>query len=170
MIEQEDLEALVAEAASLGNPAERRSLEAGLRQLDGWRKQNPGEVIELPSSLYTSPEENFRISFIPDFGYRVGGQTIAVHVWNTGSVDLEPRMAYAALQMAASGYVTDLVPDDVAVLSLPDNRLFRLSEAPDQTRISAIVAANIDALFEEIRDEVSRPGSSDDSLPRRQRE
>lgn len=165
MIDRVDLETLIREAASLGNPAERRSLEAGLRQLDAWRAANPGEVIELPPSVYASPGGAFKISFVPDFGYRIAGETVAVHVWNTGTVDLSERMTYAALALAASSYSGSVIPDDVAVLSLPENRFYRLSDAPDQTRLAGIVAANLDALFEDVRNDIVGPAAPADIQP-----
>jgi hypothetical protein len=166
MVEGEDLKSLIEEAASLGNPAERRSLEAGLRQLDVWRAANPGQVVARQSALYVSPAGSFKVSFIPDFGYRIGGKSVAIHVWNTGTVGLSPAMTYAALALAASRYDGDHRPDDLAVLSLPEKRLYRLSDVPDQNRLAAIVAANIDRLFETVRDEILAPPVQPGIMPR----
>lgn len=151
----EKLESLIDEAVTLANPAERRSLEAGLRQLDQWRTETAAAAFPIPPALYTSPADEFRISFVPDFGCVLGGQTIAVHLWNTNSVALSPRMSFAALALVRSAYEGDVVPDDLAVLSLPENRLYRLSDVPDQSRLAAIVAANLDRLFESVRGEIT---------------
>ena len=156
IVNGEELDSLVAEAASLGNPAERRSLVSGLRQLDAWRAANPGSVLTVPSSVYSSPNGEFKLSFVPDFGYQLGCQAVAIHVWNTGTVQLSERMVYAALSLAHSAYVGDMIPDDVAVLSLPDDRLFRLSDVADQARLAGIVAANLDRSFEAVREEIGR--------------
>lgn len=162
LVDREDLLSLIQEASALGNPAERRSLEAGLRQLDAWNEATGGEVLEAASAIYSSPAREFKVSFVPDFGYRIAGQQVAVHVWNTGTVDLSERMTYAALTLAASAYDSENKPADFAVLSLPDKRLFRLSEVGDQSRLAGIVAANIDQLFESVRTElkasISPPG------------
>ncbi|MDQ0464700.1 hypothetical protein QO010_002484 [Caulobacter ginsengisoli] len=168
MIDGEELQALIDEASDLGNPAERRSLEAGLRQLDAWRVANPGQVLAVQSALYVSPSEEFKISFLPDFGYRLGGQTLAVHVWNTATVPLSARMTYAALALVSAAYTDGSAPDDVAVLSLPDNRLLRLSDVPDQRELAANVANNLDRLFVSVREDILgsieppdiRPGGS----------
>jgi hypothetical protein len=157
MVNGEDLQGLVDEAAGLSNPAERRSLENGLRQLDAWRTANPGFVLALPSALYTSPNQAFKVSFLPDFGYQIGAETVAVHLWNTGTVDLSPRMTYAALAMVSSAYDGDFAPSDLAVLSLPDNRLYRLSDVPDQSRLAAIVAGDLERLFESVLEDVAVP-------------
>lgn len=157
MVEREDLQALVDEASALGNPAERRSVEAGLRQLDAWQIANPGHVLAIQSALYVSPDQMFRVNFIPDFGYRLEDQNVAIHLWNTGTVELSPRMTYAALTLIRSAYEGDTAPDDLAVLSLPDNRLYRLSDVPDQSRLAAIVAGNLDRLFQSVREEVAGP-------------
>ncbi|MCR5878497.1 hypothetical protein [Phenylobacterium sp. J367] len=86
----------------------------------------------------------------------------------TSTVRLNDRMTYVALALALLAYDGEIAPDDVAVLSLPDNRLFRLSDVPDQSRLAAIVAANLDQLFVSVEDEIAgriappeiRPGSS----------
>jgi hypothetical protein len=157
MVDNEDLQALINEASDLGNPAERRSLEAGLRQLDAWRAANPSQVLAIPSALYVSPGQEFRVNFIPDFGYRMGTQNVAVHLWNTGTIELSPRMTYAAMALVSTAYEGDVAPDDLAVLSLPDNRLYRLSDVPDQSRLAAIVAGNLDRLFASVRGELVGP-------------
>lgn len=154
MIDREDLALLLEEAEDLGNPAERRSLAAGLQQLDAWRTTVAGEVISLPSALYRSPDGRFSVKFIPDFGYRMSGSEIAIHIWNTGTVQLSPRETYAALAMVYGAYEPEARPDDVAVLSLPDNQLYRLSDVPDQSRLAASVARNLDALFVAVREEL----------------
>jgi len=157
MLENEDIETLLEEASHLGNPAERRSLEEGLRLLDDWRRSNPGEVTDIASALYVSPHENFKVSFIPDFGYRMGDKNVAIHVWNTGTVQLSERMTYVALELIASSYDEHTAPDDLAVLSLPDRRLYRLDSVPDQGSLAALVAADLDRTFEGVRDGMTTP-------------
>lgn len=157
LVDRENLEALVGEAATFGNPAERRSLEAGLRQLNAWRLDNPGEVTPVDSSIYSSPRGRFKVNYVPDFGYMVNGNLVAIHVWNTGTVDLVPRRVYAALNLVKFSCDHEYAVDDVAVLSLPENRLYRLSDVPDQTRSARILAAELDALFEDVRQEVFGP-------------
>lgn len=168
MVDNEDLQTLIDEAAGLGNPAERRSVEAGLRQLNAWRAANPGQVIAFPPALYVSPNEEFKVSFVPDFGYQLGVQNVAVHLWNTGTVELSPRMVYAALALASSSYETEVAPDDLAVLSLPDGELYRLSDVPDQSRLAAIVATNLDRLFESVGEELATPPVPPETRPPRQ--
>lgn len=157
MVDNEDLEALLEDASTLRNPAERRSVEEGLRFLDSWRSANPGEVLDLASTLYVSPHENFKVSFAPDFGYRMGDKAVAIHVWNTGTVQLSERMTYAALQLMASSYEEHLAPGDLAVLSLPDRKLYRLSSVSDQSALAAIIAADLDRTFEDVRDSLLPP-------------
>jgi len=163
----ESLESLIDEAVDFANPAERRSLEAGLRQLDDWRAGLRAAAFQIPPALYTSPAGEFRISFVPDFGCVLGTQTVAVHLWNTSSVPLSQRMTYAALALAHTAYDGDIVPDDVAVLSLPENRLYRLSDVPDQSRLAAIVAANLDRLFDSVRGEIAGTGLPPEGPPAR---
>jgi hypothetical protein len=165
MVDGDDLQMLVDEASDLGNPAERRSLEAGLRQLDAWRTANPGQILPVRSALYVSPGEEFKISFLPDFGYRMGGQTLAIHVWNTATVPLSARMTYAALALASAAYEDGSAPDDLAVLSLPDNRLLRLSDVPDQRALAANVANNLDRLITSVREDILGSITPPDIMP-----
>lgn len=157
LIGGESLEAVIADASELANPAERQSVENGLRQFAEWLEEHAGEVVFCPPALYTSPASEFSVSFLPDFGYVMDGQVVGIHVWNTRSVDLNPRMTYAALAMIEAAYYQEDAPDDVAVLSLPDRRLYRLSDVVDQSRFARIVASNLDALFDSVRDELGGP-------------
>jgi len=169
MADESDLETLIDEATGLGNPAEARSVAAGLRQLDAWRSNNPGRVVAVKGVTYESPRGEFKVSFVPDFGYEMDGQKIAIHVWNTSSVELSPRMTHAALALVSSAYAIGERPNDVAVLALPEHRLFRLSDVADYSRLAAIVATNLDRLFGDVRDEIvgpAPPAHIPPSLPR----
>ena len=156
----EDLADLAREAARLSNPSERRSVQTGLTQLGAWRMLTPGDAVSVGPALFVSPGEAFRVKFAPDFGLRAGGATLAVHMWNTSSVELSAAMTYVALALASSAYDAAEAPDDLAVLSLPDSRLYRLSEAPEQGRLSAIVVQNLEALFDSVRAQIQTPAIS----------
>jgi hypothetical protein len=167
IVDSEDLQDLIDESGTIKNAAERRSLIAGLKQLDSWREANPGKVVPVPGSTYASPNGHFKVSFLPDFGWRMGGQSIAVHVWNTG-IKLSPRMTYAALALAQSAYTERSPPDDVAVLSLPDFKLYRLSDVPDPMRLARVIAVGLEGVFESVRDELDRgEGDQTDERPAR---
>jgi hypothetical protein len=49
-------------------------------------------------------------------------------------------------------------PDDLAVLSLPELKLYRLTDVPDPIRLGRIMAVNLDSIFEDVRDELDRGG------------
>jgi hypothetical protein len=162
----EDLDDLIASAATIANPAERRSVESGLHQLAAWRSENPGAIMRFLPNLFESPEGEFKVSFIPDFGVVIDGVKVAVHIWNTGSIDLVDRMTYAALAVWPTLYENhEEPPDDFAVLSLQEYRLYRLSDVPDQTALASAVMAHLDRLFEEIRGEIGGPPADAEDRP-----
>jgi hypothetical protein len=140
--------------------AERRSAKMGLEQLGVWRDGNPGSILAFEPVLYESPAKNFKVQFLSNFGVQLNGQNVAVHIWNTKKPDLDIRLTYAALSLFPSLYAgQEIRPDDVAVLSLPDSRLYRLSEVEDQSEIGLRLIRRLDDLFEEIRREPDRPSA-----------
>jgi hypothetical protein len=140
--------------------AERRSAKAGLEQLGTWRDRNPGPILAFDPVLFESPAKNFRVQFLPTFGVQLNGQNVAVHIWNTARPDLDARMMYAALSLFPSLYDSqEIRPDDLAVLSLPSLRLYRLNEVADQAEIGRRLIRRLDDLFEEIGREPPRPAA-----------
>jgi hypothetical protein len=149
---------------------EQASARSGLERLDEWRRAHPGPVMSYPPATYESPAGLYKVTFTPDFGLSLGGQGVAIHVWNTAQPDLIPRMVYAALALIAPEYAgLDNAPDDVAVLSLPEMRLYRLSEAGRYATLGVGVGARIEELIRDVQHEIDRPPSGDrpDHGPRR---
>lgn len=165
----EGLEELLREAAAFTNAAEARSGVAALEYLEDWRVENPGELLSFTPRIYESPSRRFKVKYTPDFGVRIGGERVAIHIWNTKTTDLDARMTYAALTLFSDLYDDDEGgAPDLAVLSVPDDRLYRLSDVSDQTVLAGNVAAAIDVLVEEISDEIRPPPPPPRSeLPRR---
>ncbi|MDR3486657.1 MAG: hypothetical protein P4M05_17360 [Bradyrhizobium sp.] len=138
--------------------AERESAKTGLERLGNWRENNTGSILSIEPVVFESPAKNFKVQFLPNFGIRLNGQTVAIHVWNTTRTELDVRMTYAALSLFPSLYALQEVrPDDIAVLSLPNSRLYRLSEVENQTEIGRRLIRRLDDLFEEVRREPERP-------------
>lgn len=157
----EDFSQILLEAETITNPAEARSAVNALEYLEEWRDEHPGELISFQSRIYESPNARFKVKYAPDFGIVIDGHRVAVHVWNTMRPDLDARMTYAALALISDLYHDEPggVPD-LAVLSVPDGRLYRLSDVPDQAVLAGRVAAAFEVLIEEISDEIRRPPSS----------
>jgi len=138
--------------------SERNSARNGLEALEVWRGAHTGVVSGYSSVTYESPSGLFRVAFTPDFGIRMGGSGVAVHVWNTKQPQLLREMTYGVLALFKSIYdEVDKAPNDLAVLSLPDSKLYRLSEAGPCADMGDDLAARIESIVREVRDELGLP-------------
>jgi hypothetical protein len=157
IVDEEPLADLLREAQRIASAPERESAKTGLKRLRAWRASNPGRILQFDSVVYESPAKNFKVKYESDFGIELGGSAVAVHIWNTGKPELDERMTYAALSLLPSLYAAvGSKPDDVAVLSLPENRLYRLSEVGDYTEVAIRMVGRLDDLFERVRGEPPR--------------
>lgn len=141
-------------ALAIEQEPERKSALHGLGELFRWCENNPGPYFKLAQVTFKSPGGVFNVQFQPDFGVVIDGKRTAVHIWNTKSVDIVPNRCYGALALLPALYAGQPgAPDDLAVLSLRDGTLYRLSEAGDAARFGLKVALDIeDAFIEEARD------------------
>ena len=154
----EELEGLLAETESYGNAAEGRQAREALEFLEEWRRGMPGQLYAFDARTWTSPDEVFKVKYTPDFGIEIDGVRVAVHIWKTQRPPLDPRMTYAALSLFPELYVEDPNgPEDFAVLSVLDGRLYRLSDVPDQSVLAGRVAAFIEEMITDINDEIAPP-------------
>lgn len=152
------LESLMLEAAGWGGPAEGRAAADALEFLEEWREQTSGRLLAFPSKIWTSPEGLFKVKFTPDFGIEIDGVSVAVHIWKTKRPPLDARMTYTALALFTDQYGSEVgAPQDLAVLSLLDGRLYRLSDVPDQSLLASRVAAVIENIIEQIGDDGGPP-------------
>ena len=152
------MEDLLAETEDYRNAAEGRSARAALEYLQEWRDETPGHLLSFEPRTWESPEGAFKVKYTPDFGIEVEGVRVAVHIWNTMRPDLDVRMTYAALSLFPELYAGEAGgPQDFAVLSVPDGRLYRLGDVADQTVLAEHVMAFVENLIEEINDEIAPP-------------
>lgn len=114
--------------------------------------------------MYISPAGEFRVNIQPEFGLAIEGVNTAVLVWNTAHPPLVGRMVHAALALLPDMY-RDVRALDFAVLSLREPRLYRLSEASDQTLLSARLVAGLDAAFADLRDDLGLPPPRPEDRP-----
>ncbi|MDX0425395.1 hypothetical protein GOC91_19130 [Sinorhizobium medicae] len=124
-------EALVS-AAEISKKAERESAIRGLRQFFEWRQKNTGDLSACESFLFSSPKGLFKVEFTPNFLIELNGRRTAVHLWNTRQA-LSAGLVNASLCMVAKRHPLEGRPDDFAVLSLQDGRLFKWSDATKET-------------------------------------
>jgi len=158
LVDQEPMEDIVASIADITRPPEQRSTQVGLERLEERRREHPGEIISYDPATYESPSGLFKVTFTADLGVRLGAEGVAVHLWNTATPALSPRMVFAALSLFPAVYRgNENPPDDVAVLSLREPRLLRLSEAGRLAGLGASLAARVEDLLRDVRDELGLP-------------
>ena len=163
--EGEDLAGLLSEADAITKAAEARSARNALEYLEEWRSEHPGQLFSFPARTYESPGRRFKVQYAPDFGIEIDGVRVAIHIWNTARTELDARMTYAALALFPDLYGDDGIdPQDLAVLSVPQRRLYRLSDMPDQTLLSQRVVEAFEALIDDVREDIGSelPPSSPD--------
>jgi hypothetical protein len=115
-------------------PAERASAVRGFIAFAKWRKGNAEPSGACEPIFITSPKGLYKIKFDADLLLDIGGRRTAVHVWNTKS-KLDRNTVMALLSVLARSW-PDLQsrPDDFAVLSLPDDKLYKWSDDPKKYR------------------------------------
>lgn len=159
--EGEDLGSLIAETELYGNAAEGRQAREALEFLEEWRVGQPGRLYAFEPRTWSSPSDVFKVKYTADFGIEIDGVRVAVHIWKTQKPPLDPRMTYAALSLISEQYsgARD-EPEDFAVLSVLDGRLYRLSDAPDQSVLANRVATFIEGLIADIMEEIAHRNPS----------
>jgi hypothetical protein len=152
------MESLLETAATITKPSERQSVLNSLEWLSEWRAATPGTLFAAEPVIYRSPTDLFRVRFEPNFGIELGGARVAVHIWNTQRPPLITRMVHSALRLVWQVYeAEDSRIDDVAVLSIPDRTLIRLSDAAALGPMPDRLAAATERLISDARDEVLGP-------------
>ncbi|MFN6983204.1 MAG: hypothetical protein ACK4NU_15105, partial [Brevundimonas sp.] len=101
-----------------------------------------------------------------DFGIEIDGVSVAIHLWKTKVPALDARMTYVALSLFAELYAGEAnAPQDLAVLSVLDGRLYRLSDVADQSVLAGRVMASIENLIDDLNDEITPPPSLPEDQP-----
>ena len=160
------LEEVLLSLADIKRSPERLSAIQALTCLAEWRAGNPGELLSYEPMTYAHGSGLFKVAFTPDFGVRLGQDRAAVHIWNTGKPALTSRTVYAALSLFPALYEDADVPDDFALLSLREPKLYRLSEAGRYAGLGESVAEKVAESFRQALDDLggdesfNQPGSS----------
>jgi hypothetical protein len=158
--------AVLASTQQISREPERRSARRALEQFFEWMNEHPGRMEASQPLSFASPAGLFKVEFTPDFLLEIGGRRTAVHLWNTQH-DLSRHLVLAALSSVAARYPLDHRPDDFAVLSLQDRRLYRWSEADRETSaLGERLLELLDMQFAAARTELGLPASPDLDEPR----
>jgi len=149
---------LEAEAEEIQRASERTAYSEGLAKLETWRKATPGEALLIPSKVHTPEGKRFSLQARPEFGLLDAGRITAFHVWNTKRPKLTEADARNALSLLPALYADDDVPpDDFAILSLREPKVYRLSELGCQPAAAHFTAADIEQRIQKILDKASPP-------------
>lgn len=156
-MQNESIASVTASIDEIARRPERDSVDAGIQNLEKWRRLNPGEISGFSPVTYESPAGLFKVAFTPDFGIQMDRQDVAVHVWNTKTTNLLEPQTYGVLSLFEPLYDRTNAPDDIAVLSLRDSTLYRLSKAGKYADMGDALAARIEDLIRDVRDELGLP-------------
>ena len=141
--EDASLEEILLSLQVIKRAPERASASQALKRLATWRSANPGQLMTFKPATYSHGSGLFKVTFTPDFGIRLGRTETAVHIWNTAQPTITSRTVYSALALFPELYEDGRVPEDFALLSLREPKLYRLSEAGRHAGLAAIAADNI---------------------------
>jgi hypothetical protein len=162
LVRGESMAKIATSIDEIARAPERNSVRIGLERLETWRSEHAGAILNYAPTKYESPGGLFKVTFTPDFGIRVGDSGVAIHVWNTARPQLLQEMAYGTLSLFRPLYEgTGNAPDDLAVLSLPDQELHRLGEAGPYAGRGADLATRVENLVREVRDDLGLPDADD---------
>lgn len=138
---------------------EKKAAKQALLKLAEWRAVEPGKIFTFKPAHFESPKKNFKVQFLPTFGIEIGGEKVAIHIWNTKLPDLDKHMTYAALSLFPAQFAAhEQKPDDLGVLSLPQSKLYRLSDVGDYSEVGHRLVHRLDDLFEQVRYEAEKSG------------
>jgi len=129
--------------------AEKKSAALGIANLMTWHRENRGHTYIPLEHKYVSPNELFSVKFSPVFGYMIGGQKLAIHVWNTKTAKLTHRSTQALLSLFVDKYQTGELP---AILCLRSNALYVLEAKSDTLALGDIFSSHIENLITELGD------------------
>lgn len=134
---------------------ERKSVENGLEIFSNWRKKNQNDICMLPNAIYRHPSGEFAVKYAPSFGMKIDGVQTSIAIWNTKEPKLIQTYVQGALHLAATAYANvENQPQDLAVLSLRNGVLYKLSDAREAKRIGENLATAIDIELRRLRAEL----------------
>jgi len=151
----------IASTRQISREAERNSARRALENFFAWKSEHPGPMRSSPPISFDSPAGMFKLEFVPDFLMEIDGRMTAIHLWNTQH-DLSGHLVRAALSSVAIRHPLENRPDDFAVLSLRNRKLYRWSEADRDTRLLGERLLEIlDMQFTTARTELGLPALHD---------
>ncbi len=158
VVNNEPIGDILESTSTIVKAAERQSTVSGLETLERWRHSG-GSHSDAPHPVtFHSPSGIFQVTFAPDFAIQLDGEVTGVHLWNTMKPRLQPHLVHGVLSVFFEP-VEELEnpPDDLAVLSLRDLELFRLSHSRDHRELGIDIIARVEEAFRDVRRELGIP-------------
>ncbi|PZU75237.1 MAG: hypothetical protein DI531_06040 [Brevundimonas sp.] len=162
--EEASLDEILQSLTSIKRAPERSSASQALKRLATWRAANPGELMTFKPATYAHASGLFKVTFTPDFGIRLGRTSTAVHIWNTAQPAINARTVYSALSLFPELYDEGNAPDDFALLSLREPKLYRLSEAGRYASLGESAAENVAEGFRKAIEDAGRKEDPDQPI------
>ena len=164
--EDASLEEILLSLQAIKRAPERASASQALKRLATWRSANPGELKTFKPVTYSHASGLFKVTFTPDFGIRLGRTETAVHIWNTAHPVITSRTVHSALSLFPDLYEEGSGPEDFALLSLREPKLYRLSEAGRHAGVGESAAEKIAEGFRKaVNDLVGQNPSDQPGMP-----
>jgi hypothetical protein len=150
---------------AINRPAELTSARNALQKLVDWRARNPGRLSEFQGVKYESPNSIFKVDFSWDFGIELNGRRTAIHLWNT-KIKLSSNVVLGILTLLPECYDgNSQAPEDFAVLSLKDLKLYRWSESGvDHKILGKQLISHLEKNFELVKSQIGDAEARADDL------
>lgn len=158
LVEGVPTDVVIASLAEIVQAPERRSAEVGINNLLEWRTGRPSPISRAEPITFESPLRYFKVTYDPNFSILLDHTLVPTHVYNTQWPSLNRGMTYLALSLVRSAYErVGRSVSDIAVLSLRNQALYRLSEVSDVSVRASRLIDGLDLLFEQVRGEIGPP-------------
>ncbi|UIK07053.1 hypothetical protein [Neorhizobium galegae] len=153
------LHEIIASMQNIKLEAERTSAIKGIKRLASWKALQLYKPMKFSAATYESPASMFRVRFEPNLGLNLDGRHTAIHIWNN-KADIVPALTLASLTLLKNAYATTRGgPDDWAILSVKDLKLYKHSEADERhLRLSEMLVEKLEKTFSNVRDELASSG------------
>jgi hypothetical protein len=112
------------------------------------RSQSP-VTLQFDPIIYRSPRGLFSVTFVPDFSVQLDDYDCAIHLWPNGKPVANVCFIEVALGIIATAARAGkhACPQDVALLTLDSEKLYRVSDTCDRSSLAHEMIRQMENLF-----------------------